>query len=154
MTSLNVGPLQNARQEAFARNLAKGMPHYKAYMAAGYTDETESAQAASARLLGDVRVKARVETLQERATKEIKLSKADLLRYLDECLKQGKELGQTAACVAAVKEMGILAGIRVERQEHAGAREFEALETMSAEELRQFIRGLARPDPSEDTEQA
>ena len=54
---------------------------------------------------------------------------------------QAKEAGQTAAAVAALKEIGVLSGIRIERSERGGPGEFEWLEKLSVEELQALADG-------------
>jgi hypothetical protein len=49
---------------------------------------------------------------------------------------QAKERGQNAAAIAAVKEIGVLTGIRAERRESGEPGEFAELENMTAEQLR------------------
>ena len=52
---------------------------------------------------------------------------------------QAKEAGQTAAAIAALKEIGVLSGIRIERRESGAPGEFEAIENMTAAGLRAFL---------------
>ena len=54
--------------------------------------------------------------------------------------RRGKS-GQTAAAVVALKEIGVLAGIRIERAEHGRAGEFEWLERLGPEDLRRLADG-------------
>jgi hypothetical protein len=55
--------------------------------------------------------------------------------------KQAKRDGQNAAAMTAVKEIGILTGIRIERRESGAPGEFAEIEKMTAEELEAFIAG-------------
>jgi hypothetical protein len=57
----------------------------------------------------------------------------------NELYQQAKEAGQTTAAVAALKEIGVLSGIRIERSERGAPGEFDWIENASAEELRAFI---------------
>ena len=55
-----------------------------------------------------------------------------------------------SAATAAVKEIGVLSGIRIERSERGQPGEFEFLEKMSPEELEAYARGeLVVPDEQE-----
>ena len=55
--------------------------------------------------------------------------------------KQAKRDGQNAAAMTAIKEIGILTGIRIERRESGAPGEFAEIENMTAEELEAFIAG-------------
>ena len=57
----------------------------------------------------------------------------------DKTFAQAKEAGQTTAAVAALKEIGVLSGIRIERSERGAPGEFDWIENASAEELLAFI---------------
>ena len=59
----------------------------------------------------------------------------------NELYQQAKEAGQTTAAVAALKEIGVLSGIRIERSERGVPGEFDWIENASAEELRAFLAG-------------
>ena len=48
--------------------------------------------------------------------------------------------------IAAIKEKGVLSGKRVERRESGGPGEFEAIEKMTAAELRAFIASARLPE--------
>lgn len=56
--------LKNARHEKFAQNVAKGKSATEAYKLAGFNARAKSAEAAASRLLGNVKVHARVEELK------------------------------------------------------------------------------------------
>jgi hypothetical protein len=58
-----------------------------------------------------------------------------------------KEAGQNAAAVAALKEIGVLTGIRIERRESGQPGEFADIDNMTAEELIAFLQQpLELPD--------
>jgi hypothetical protein len=64
---------------------------------------------------------------------------------------QAKESGQSAAAVAALKEIGVLSGIRIERSERGSPGQFDWLEKLSVDELRQLAAGeldIAQYQPS------
>jgi hypothetical protein len=54
---------------------------------------------------------------------------------------QAKEAGQTAAAVAALKEIGVLSGIRIERSERGQPGEFDWVDKLSVEELHALANG-------------
>jgi hypothetical protein len=49
------------------------------------------------------------------------------------------EAGQFSADIAAIKEIGILSGIRIERSERGQPREFDWMERASEQQLVEFI---------------
>jgi phage terminase small subunit len=51
--------------------------------------------------------------------------------------------GQFAAALAAVKEKGVLTGVRVERNEQGSPGEFADLENVTADELKAFVAKTA-----------
>jgi phage terminase small subunit len=78
-----MAPLENARHEIFARSIVEGMSGRDAYRAAGYsTASDESTDAAASRLLGDVKVAARVEELKAAAARASTVSVARVLNEL------------------------------------------------------------------------
>lgn len=72
------GPLANTRQERFAQEMAKGSAATRAYVAAGYNPS----ESAPARLCDNVRVKARIVELQQRAADRAEVSIEKVLREL------------------------------------------------------------------------
>jgi hypothetical protein len=54
---------------------------------------------------------------------------------------QARKDGQNAAAVAALKELGVLSGIRIERSERGAPGEFDWVERLSVEELRALADG-------------
>lgn len=63
--------LKNAKHEAFARLIVKGVPTVDAYQQVGYTAKNANALAASAsRLLNDANVALRIAKLQEKVTEK------------------------------------------------------------------------------------
>lgn len=109
--------LANPRHERFAVEVAKGFSSTEAYKAAGYEAEGSSAWAAASRLLRDVRVKARIAELQERVATKAEITLETLIDHANEARSQAMEAGQFAAAVSAIKEMGVLTGLRVEKSE-------------------------------------
>lgn len=110
--------LENQRHERFARALAQGMTQEDAYEDAGYK---RSAHHAS-RLARNGKVKARVAELQARATEGVQVTLEWLIEQAVGIASDAREAGSFAAAVSAIKEAGVLTGLRVERQtqEHEG----------------------------------
>jgi hypothetical protein len=93
--------------------------------------------------------------LRKRRCRELtrSASKASLIADAEHIKSLALAQGNLAAAIAALKELGILSGKRVERQEKGSPGEFEWLENMSAEELRAMIQRAMMEAPSTDTEQ-
>jgi hypothetical protein len=87
------------------------------------------------------------ETLErERVTAAVAAERAvvtrqSLIEKAEAVYKQALEIGQLGAAVAAAKEIGVLAGIRVERSERGAPGEFDWLDKVSAEDLRLAAAG-------------
>lgn len=105
--------LANPRHERFAQELAKGRTATDAYEIAGYKPNDGNA----ATLKGNQRISDRVAELQNAASMRVEVTLASLLSELDEARELAMQIEQPAAAVSAIREKGVLAGIRVERQE-------------------------------------
>src|SRR5262249_33331230 len=136
--------LKNPRHERFAQFLASGKSATDAYELAGYKRSHSNGPA----LARTEEISARVaeinaETLErERATaagaaERAAVSRHSLIEKVEAARLAAMEAGQFSAAVAAVKEIGILSGIRIERAERGMPGEFD---NMSADELRAYIR--------------
>lgn len=77
----NIKPL-NIRQERFAELVAGGVCATQAYIKAGYEVSDKVAESAGPRLMGNVRVKARVAEIKAEASKRAEFKKDDLVRDL------------------------------------------------------------------------
>jgi hypothetical protein len=126
--------LSNTRHEAFARELAKGSSKASAYETAGFAPDTSNAS----KLTANHRVAARIEELQQGAVDRVQMTVGDLVGRADELRQLAIEYKQISAGVAAVKELGILTGLRIDRREVGGPGEFERL---SDAELMKLIQG-------------
>lgn len=73
--------LKNARQEKFAQNVAKGKSATEAYRLV-YGARAKSAEASSSRLLGNAKVRKRVEELKAAGAERAEVSIAEVLREL------------------------------------------------------------------------
>ena len=125
-------PLPNARRELFAQQVAQGTSKTEAYAIAGYSRDDGNAS----RLTGNHRVKQRIAEIQQRAVERVQMTVGDLVDRADELRQLAIEHKQISAGVAAVKELGILTGLRIDRREVGSPGDFER---MSDDELQRFI---------------
>jgi phage terminase small subunit len=105
--------LPNARHERFAQELAAGKSADEAYIAAGYNENRGNAT----RLKANESVLKRVAELKSSAAERAVITAESLIAEAEEARKLAMELGQPAAAVAAIKEKGVLSGVRVEKAE-------------------------------------
>jgi len=127
-------PLRNGRQEIYAQAIAKGETQIVAHAKAGYEPDDGNAS----RLTGNHRVKQRIREIQSAAVDLTQVTVASLVAAADELRRLAIEHKQISAGVAAIKEMGILTGLRIDRREVGAPGEFDRL---SDEELMKFIDG-------------
>lgn len=141
-TSPNLpGALANPRHEKFAQLLALGMIALKAYIEAGYQQSKGNA----AQLAASPVIRARVDALradQAALAAEYEVTAKSLISDAIRCRDLGIQLGQVGAAVSAIKELGILSGLRVERREQT--RKISA-EMLSDDELAAIIAAGPRP---------
>jgi hypothetical protein len=110
-----MGVLENEKHELFAQALAKGETASKAYCMAGYRQNDGNAATLKKKVWKRVKeIKGRG---VERAALKAALTVASLLEKLEEVYKLAVKVEQCAAATGAVREMGVLSGLRVERQE-------------------------------------
>lgn len=105
------GPLNNARHERFAQELAKGSSATAAYAAAGYEPSEQNAS----RLTRNDKVAARVIELKERAAEKAVLTAADIAKQLDEDRAFAKSCGVPAAMVSATMGKAKVLGLIVDK---------------------------------------
>lgn len=105
--------LSNARHERFAQELAKGKSQDEAYEAAGFKPDRGNA----ARLTANDSVRTRVAELQERSAIKAEVTTASLIDEAEQVRSKALAAGQFAAAIAAIREKGVLAGVRVEKRE-------------------------------------
>lgn len=127
-------PLQNTRQEIFAQVVASGTTKSEAYERAGYQPDRHHA----ARLATKGHVQKRIAEIQQIAVEQTQITVASLVGAADEIRGLAIEHRQLSAGVAAIKEIGILTGLRVDRREVGEPGEFSRL---SDEELLKLIEG-------------
>ena len=119
--------LRNARHEAFARALVKGMTQKAAYEAAGYKPNRSHA----ARLVANGSISARVAELQARIAGRAVKGKADVLADLARNADVAFAKGQIAASNQSLKLYGQGLGMFVNRHPVGAKR----LEDMTEAEL-------------------
>ena len=140
--------LKNQRHELFAQALASGKNATDAYELAGYRRShsngpalarTEEISARVAQINAEAFEQQRVTTAA--AAERSVVTRQSLIEMAKEVYVQARESGQTAAAVAALKEIGVLSGIRIERSERGSPGQFDWLEKLSVDELRQLAAG-------------
>jgi len=103
--------LSNPCHELFAQALAKGRTQVDAYAEAGYKPHDSSA----ARLLGNVRIAARVAELQEKGAERSLVTADSIAIKLDAAYDLAMTNGQTAAAVSASMAIAKLYGLDIDR---------------------------------------
>lgn len=139
--------LPNPKHEAFAQCMARGISAIESYVQAGYKRNDGNCIT----LKGRQDVKQRVDELRAVAGKRIVdavakvagdrekaavVTMQTLTQMLLDDRALARSLGQAAAAVSAVKELGILTGVRIERSEVGKPGEFD---DMSDADLRRLI---------------
>jgi phage terminase small subunit len=129
--------LSNPRHERFCQYLAQGKTASEAYELAGYKPSRFNAS----HLADNPKV---IERLQQITTEIAKVSTKitqvtveSLIEQAQQVRASAMESKQLSAAVAAIKEVGVLSGVRVERKEVGAPGEFE---TMSDAELLAALR--------------
>jgi phage terminase small subunit len=96
--------LDNARHEAFAQHLAKGMPASEAYAKAGYAESRSSAS----RLLTNANIAARVAELKTMTAERVVVDREWVLAKLIENASQADNLNASNKALELVgKELGM-----------------------------------------------
>ena len=124
--------LKNPRRERLAQLLASGKSATDAYELAGYKRNGGNGPA----MARTAEIKDRVTEInegrleQERkvqaiATERCAVTRQSLIEKAQEICAKAIEAGQLSAATAAVKEIGVLSGIRIERSERGQPGEFE-----------------------------
>lgn len=144
MTGPLMPPLANARHERFAQELAKGKSATEAHEAAGYSPNRGNAST----LANDQSILKRVAELQERAAIKTEVTAVSLIEEAEEVRAKALAEGQFAAAIAAIREKGVLAGVRVEKRESTHKADARS---MSDDELAIIARagsaGVVAPPP-------
>ena len=106
-----------ARQEAFCRGLAVGLPASRAYVDAGYDARNNAAEANASRLLRNAKVAARLADLRQQAAYKAVVTAESIAAELDAAFRLAFENRQAGACVAASMGKAKLFGLIVDRSE-------------------------------------
>jgi hypothetical protein len=115
--------LKNSRRERFAQLLAGGKTAIDAYDQAGYRRNDGNAAAMAKK----EEIKSRVMEINGLAAQRAAITKEKLIEWADEIRREARERGQYSAAIAALKEIGILTGLRIERSERGAPHEFSEL---------------------------
>jgi phage terminase small subunit len=106
------------QQERFCQFMVQGKTQRDAYRLAGYKTATDEAtDAAASRLLSNGKIEARIAKLREKGAKRAEVTLEWLITQAQEVLEAAKSDASHAASIAAIKELGVLSGKRVEKQE-------------------------------------
>jgi hypothetical protein len=105
--------LANQRHELFAQFVAAGKTASAAYHMAGYRPDRHHA----ARLATKGHIRARVAFLQAQASQGAVVTLDSLISEAEAARQLAMRLGQCSAAIAAIKEIGILTGLRIQRSE-------------------------------------
>lgn len=106
--------LFDQRRERFAQLLAEGKSTHDAYIAAGYKPNRGNAT----RLKANEVIRKRVQELQNEAAMEAKITKADVLRMLQEDRNDARANGQYSPAIRAAELIGKELGMFVDRSEN------------------------------------
>lgn len=107
--------LKNPRQELFVLKLVEGLDRTAAYKAAGFT----GGQPAASYLYRQPQIAARRAELLAGVAAETGVTAQRLIEKPEAAYELAMATQQVAAAVAAIKEIGILAGVRVARRSTA-----------------------------------
>jgi hypothetical protein len=140
--------LKNSRHEKFAQLLAFGRSAKDAYSGAGYAPSDSNGawlarkQEISSRVAElNIQALERERTTAAAAAERAVVTRQSLIEKVEAARLAAMEAGQFSAAVAATKEIGVLSGIRIERSERGQPGEFEWLNKLSPEELRDLADG-------------
>ena len=101
------GPLKNPKHEAFVQAVFKGMaggPAYKACLNPGMSNDVSNS--AASRLLGYVKVRARLDELQARVAEKAVITRASLIQGVHEVTEDAKAKGVHAAALRGYELLG------------------------------------------------
>lgn len=111
-----MGPLKNARHEAFCQALSTGMSQEAAYLEAGYS-ENSGTRSAAARLYSNVAVASRVAELQAASAEIAEITAATLSEQLENIRVKALAANQMGAAAQAVMGRAKLHGLIIDKAE-------------------------------------
>ena len=150
--------LKNDQHEKFVQELVKGASQTDAYAAAGYkADNRDAAKVSASRLLTNVNVQERLKELQEKAVERTEMTLDRLIDMAEEVYLAAKSDAAYGPAVSAIKEIGVLTGLRVEKSDRTtrtvtdvadlGPDEIDALLARELTEREEAsVRGTEQPD--------
>lgn len=104
------------QQRRFADYILEGKTQQDAYIEAGYSVKNlETARANASRLLTNAKVASYIAERQEKAAESAEVTLEWLLEQAKGVLQDARQDRAHAASVAAIKELGVLSGNRVEK---------------------------------------
>lgn len=110
--------LKNDQHEKFVQELVKGASQTDAYAAAGYkADNRDAAKVSASRLLTNANVQQRLKELQENATQRTEMTLERLIGMAEDTYLAAKQDAAYGPAVSAIKELGVLTGLRVEKSD-------------------------------------
>lgn len=124
--------LTNIRHERFAQGLAQGKTADEAYRDAGF----KPSRANASTLKSKQNILDRMSELQSRASTGLVVTLQWLMEKAEEARALAMTSGQVSAAVAAIKEIGVLSGKRIERAETGNPGDFDR---MSDDELARYV---------------
>jgi len=104
------------QQERFCRYIVEGMTQTEAYKLSGYNVANDNVAAANAsRLLKTAKIAERISSLRKPMAVDATVTLSWLIQQAKEVLASAKADASHAASIAAIKELGILSGERIEQ---------------------------------------
>ena len=109
-------PLKNTKHEIFAQEVAKGATRENAYLEAYPNCSPTSANKNASRLMANDGILRRIEEIQGESAERAKITITDLIDMARTAYEKARaERGGASAMVNAVREIGVLSGLRVEK---------------------------------------
>jgi phage terminase small subunit len=141
-----VPTLHNPRHEKFVQLLVSGKDATAAYEQAGYKRDDANACHLRQKLTGRIQELTNDMLERERAAAKAGAERAGITRQgliakAEEIRDAAMAANQFSAATAALKEIGVLSGIRIERSERGQPGEFDWVEKLSIEELQALADG-------------
>lgn len=134
-------PLDNARHERFAQEVAKGMAAGRAYEAAGYDSEGAAADVCASKLLRNAKVTGRIAELQQKGAAKAEVTVAWLLETAQGIITEARAAADFGAASATLERAAKIAGLWVDRSEGKQTiREFSAQPATPEEWEAQYAR--------------
>lgn len=149
--------LKNDQHEKFVQELVKGASQKDAYIAAGYSGDDNAIYANSSRLISNDKVQERLKELQEKAVERAEMTLERLIDMAEDTYLAAKSDAAYGPAVSAIKEIGVLTGLRVEKSDRTtrtvtdvadlGPDEIDALLARELTEREEAsVRGTEQPD--------